>query len=173
MPSPTLAHLPRSAALTWRAAPKPAPDQSTGPQAACSSRLIGDSAFGKILSETGQFSSNASEVRSASMTVHAYFPTGRRPGASVLLAMPVKYPRAALSWGHPSGLDSQAGVDVAPGVGQFVGDELRGGFFGALVGPDQGLVGTAPMTSRLATTPATWLPARSRCVPRAMCPRPT
>jgi hypothetical protein len=119
----------------------------TGAEAApsaCATPLVGATAFGAVLSGTGDFETDApnspTPVRPKTIAVQVYFPAGRLPGKPVILAMPTRWPRPGLAWSTPQILDATAGIAAIPGIG--IGDDLATGFSGALVGPDQGLQGT-------------------------------
>jgi hypothetical protein len=113
---------------------------------ACATPLVGATAFAQVLSGTGDFETEVPNapipVRSATIAVHAYFPSGRRPGQPVILAMPTRWPRPGLAWSTPQILDATAGIAAIPGPGIDIANDLGTGFSGALVGPDQGLQGT-------------------------------
>jgi hypothetical protein len=116
----------------------------TAPPGSCAAPLVGATAFGKVLSGTGDLETDIpnspTPVRPKTITVHAYFPAGRRPGQPVILAMPTRWPRPGLAWSMPQILDATAGIPAIPGID--IADDLGTGFSGALLGPDQGLQGT-------------------------------
>lgn len=108
----------------------------------CPEPLAGEAPFARALSGEGQLTSlnptDPRPARPARIEVHAYFPGGRRLGAPVILAMPGRYPHRALFFPAAVTLDASAGV---AGKGLHVRNDLGFGFSGALIGPDQGLVG--------------------------------
>ncbi len=105
--------------------------------------LTGDAPFGRVLAGEGVFAIKDGPPMPAGMSVHAYFPGGRRPGQSLYLALHIQHPqRPWLAVTGPFMIDENGGIAASEVTGPRFYDGYGTVFFkGALIAPDRGLDG--------------------------------